>query len=337
MGWSGVYRLSGEARDRGRNLAWSLILKVVLSPERGGDPHHACEVQAYRSGILDDLPGSLAAPRCFGVVESERGRYYVWLEEVRDEIGPRWPLERYGVAARHLGQMGGAYLVGRPLPLCPWASDSLLRALAAEAAPTAARLRGLLDHPLAGRAYPPRAADHMLRLWDERETFLTALDRLPRTLCHHDGFRGNLFARRASDGSDQTVAIDWAYSGPGAVGEDLVPLVVASVSFGHVEASSRKDLEAVVFEGYLDGLRDADWRGDPRLVRLGYTASACLRYGLLIPVTVVLPLLRDDARVAAAEASMGRPITEYIDAGQEGRAYLLELADEARELLPLVG
>jgi len=32
---------------------------------------------------------------------------------------PDWPLERYGLAARHLGQFNGRYLTGTPLPQHP--------------------------------------------------------------------------------------------------------------------------------------------------------------------------------------------------------------------------
>src|SRR5205807_210656 len=45
----------------------------------------------------------------------------------------------------------------------------------------------------------------------ERETFLTALARLPRTLSHLDRFKLNLFVTHRAGGCDETVAVDWSF------------------------------------------------------------------------------------------------------------------------------
>ncbi len=102
-----IYRFAGQGRDREQKMSWSLILKTVY-PE--GDNTHISawnyykrEADAYQSGWLDDLPGGLAAPRCFGVVEHPDGTCWIWLEDVADEIGSHWPLEHYGLVARHAG------------------------------------------------------------------------------------------------------------------------------------------------------------------------------------------------------------------------------------------
>jgi hypothetical protein len=83
--------------------------------------HHYWKREAllYESGLLDDLPTGLMAPRCFGVVEQPDGEYWLSLEEVNDDVGARWPLAHYGVVAHHLGLFNGAYLMGRPIPCEP--------------------------------------------------------------------------------------------------------------------------------------------------------------------------------------------------------------------------
>src|SRR5688500_6530622 len=71
----GLYRVAGAARVDGIPQPWSLILKTVREPEDGPGlaPDHyqywKRELLAYRSGLLDDLPGELAAPRCYGAGE----------------------------------------------------------------------------------------------------------------------------------------------------------------------------------------------------------------------------------------------------------------------------
>ena len=84
------------------------------------------------------------------------------------------------------------------------------------------RLAGPGRPPVLEPLYPPPVVAELRRLWDERERFLTALDRLPRTFCHHDAFRRNLLHRAGPEG-EELVAVDWAYAGHGAVGEELVP------------------------------------------------------------------------------------------------------------------
>lgn len=62
--------------------------------------------------------------------------------------------------------------------------------------------------------------------------------------------------------------------GRGAIGEELVPLILSSSALFEVDLDLIPELEDIAFDGYLTGLRDAGWQGDPRQVRLGYTAAS---------------------------------------------------------------
>jgi len=327
---SGVYRVSGHGRDQGRTVPWSLILKVAASSAHGGDPDAgAREWHAYQSGLLGDLPSGLMAPRCLGTVAQPDGALWTWLEEISDADGLQWPLARYGLAARHLGQFNGAYLTGQSLPSWPWLSAGWLRSWVAQRAPEIAALRQHREHPVVRLLYPDSITDDVLQLWEERNTFLDALDQLPQTLCHLDAFRRDLLARRAPDGRDQTVAIDWAFMGQAALGEELVPLVLASVAFFAVDLTELQELDQIAFRNYLEGLQDANWRGDPKIVRLGYVAAAALRY--TFPIS--LNLLLDASGVAWLEQVFGRPIGEAVDCWVGVHQFTLGLVDEARALL----
>ena len=88
-----------------------------------------------------------------------------------------------------------------------------------------------LDEPHIRQWHIGDDARRILQLWEEREIFHNALDRLPQTLLHRDVFRRNLFAGRGEDGREKTVAVDWAFIGLGAVGEDIASLVQASLCF----------------------------------------------------------------------------------------------------------
>ena len=329
-----IFRFSGDAEDRGDLLPWSLILKVVpFSPDRD-DPSSRSywkrEALAYQSGLLDDLPAGLAAPRCLDVVEQPEGDVWLWLEEVSDDIGANWPLAHYGVVARHLGQFNGTYLMGRPIPSYPWLSGGRVYSHINQADLHIAQLRDNLDHPLVRRVYPPPFAESLFHLCEERELFLAAVDRLPRTFCHHDAFRRNLFAQRSTDGGYNTVAIDWTFTGTGVIGEELYYLVIMTVAFFEVEVEKLAELDAVVFDGYLSGLREAGWRGDRRMARLGYTASTALG-GLLLGTNI--SILTDESYRVRWEQAMGRPLEQAADHWAQIQMSVLGMAEEARKLM----
>ncbi|HEY64455.1 MAG TPA: hypothetical protein G4O02_07770 [Caldilineae bacterium] len=329
-----VYRLTGHAQDNGQVIPWSLILKIQLPIPGQDDPSHwfywKREAEAYRSGWLDDLPGGIAAPRCYGIEERPDGSYWLWLEEVKDSIGRKWPLEHYGIVARHLGQFNGAYLVGEPMPTYPWLSRDGIRKHVESSAQAIEQLRDVLDHPLVSRWLPGDASEQLFQTWAERDVFLEALDRLPQTICQFDAFRRNLFARQAPDGAMQTVIVDWSYTGCGPLGAELVPLVIGTLIFFEVDLAELSDLDRLAFEGYLEGLQEAGWHGDPRLVRLGYTAGI-LRY-VLGTVGEILPAILADRRDAAQQV-FAVPPEVLLDQWAAQRRALFSLLSEARRLI----
>lgn len=287
----GVYRLFGHAHSRGKRMPWSAILKMI--PAAGQGPAHEWdhadrEVLAYRSGILRNLPGGLAAARCLALTRHDAGARCLWLEDLgRHEV--RWSLETYARAAHCLGRFNGAYLAGAPIPKHPWLSRHWLRQWLAEAAAAMAALPEHLDHPLVRRVYPPDVAAGIAELWCQRDGLLRALDALPQTLCHHDAFRRNLVAT-----ADRIAALDWAFMGCGPVGAELSPLVTATLAFGEIPLESRPALEHATIESYIAGLRESGWWGSDEPITFGYRATSALRYG---PGTVrlVLPALLDPA------------------------------------------
>jgi Phosphotransferase enzyme family len=339
----GLYRVTGSARVGAASHPWSLVVKMSAAAD-GADPgawdYPAREVLAYGSGLLDARPGGLAAPRCLAVETQPDGTSWLWLEAITDAHPGPWPLERYAWVARRLGRFNGAYLTGVPLPDQPWLSQGFLRSWVGvePAGPAVAELERLAvpgGPPLLRQLYPPPVVTELRRLWDERERFLTALDRLPRTFCHHDAFRRNLLVRQGPEG-EELVALDWTQAGHGAVGEELAQLVVASLLYFETAGVAPRDLDAACFAGYVAGLREAGWVGDERLVRLGFTSDAALHntVGLL---HLLLPVVTDPALRPVVEDLLGRPLEEVVEGWVELWPFQFELADEARALLPAVG
>ena len=321
-------RCSGTAHAGGDPLPWSLVLKILRPPPGAGDDGWDREARAYHSGLLVDLPGGLAAPRCLAVDTGADRSAWLWLDDIADRFGGRWPLAQYGRAARHLGQFNGAYLAGRPLPTDPWlVRQWTTRHSEPVKIPAAlAELATLMDDPRARQAFPAPQLAAMPRLLHDEPRVVDLLARLPQTLCHHDAARANLLARRAGRVLE-TVALDWESPGPGTVGADIASLVCGTIRRGDYPARRAAALDRVVFLGYLRGLRDAGWAGDPDLVRLGYAAAVALRWFLLPDTLRVL--------TSGARAFRGRARESTARAAQELvllSRFVLERAAEARGL-----
>ncbi len=217
---AGVYRVSGTADDRGALVQWAIMLKVIRPAAAAWNPAARAidhpidwkrEALAYESGLLADLPGGIVAPRCFAIEERADESCWLWLEEVGDRYGPRWPLAQYAHAAVALGRFNGAYLAGRPLPAYPWlgppgAMRGLLQAFAF--VQDVVCDPATWQHPLLRAAFPIPIADRLLGLWADRAPLLAALDRLPTTFSHKDAFRRNMFASSDAHGQSQLVLID---------------------------------------------------------------------------------------------------------------------------------
>ncbi|MGD9030993.1 MAG: hypothetical protein PVG25_14400 [Anaerolineae bacterium] len=360
----GLHRFSGTAHDRGEPLTWSLVLKMAQSPANvgaldmgeGDDPTHwnYCkrELYLYQSDLLDHLPPGLAAPRCFGAEERPGDVIWLWLEEISAaQDGAPWPLERYGLAARHFGRFNGAYLAERPLPAYPWLSTGLLRHWCSSLAtdtplfPVSQARPNLWQHPLVCRIYPPPDANPFLQLLVDRNRFLAALDACPQTVCHRDAYPTDLMGRRRENGQEETVAVDWALAGIGPVGEELAQLTAGALD--SADAAEAQDVDEVLFAGYVDGLRDSGWRGDAHAVRFGYVASAALRIGLWL-LWLLNRAFEESGAIEHQDApgepiegpalSLSRAEPRDLVAGlieQQARAtrFVLDLAEEAYELL----
>jgi hypothetical protein len=178
--------------------------------------------------------------------------------------------------------------------------------------------------------WPGDVGDRCLRLWKERAGFLDLLDRLPQVIVHGDADRRNLLVRRGPD-SDETVAIDWAFTGVAALGEELVNLVVASALWFQADPLDVPELAERCLDGYVAGLRDVGWSGERRLAQLGFAVAAALRYGPLIGAVAA----RVDFLQRIAEAS-GHSVDDFIANGTIVRRFALDQLDEARSHVDLV-
>ena len=326
VGGTALFRFKGQTTS----LAdWSVILKILYQrpQENQSSPYYwKREYEVYRSGMLDDLPSNaFAIPKIYG--QADFGDCcWIWMEDIK-ERKPDWSLADYHRIGIRLGRFNGAYLTGRPLPAGKWLTRDWHAAIMPGLAAGFARLDALLQTPLAQRCLPMDAKAEIEAIWKGRAQFCQALAKLPRTLCHIDAFRRNLLHRE-----NDVVLIDWAVAGPAAVGEDLVALVAVSLYHGHFSQDYAAELDAAVFAGYVQGLRERSWNGDPKLARIGYVCAMTLRG--LAGVLQDVHLLNDSDRHEELRQNHGPDIAEVADLFADIRRFrLLKMAREARDLL----
>jgi hypothetical protein len=285
--------------------------------------------------LLADLPPGLAAPRCLGVETYPGDETWLWLEDVT-ETGPKaWPLDRYGLAAQHLGRFNGQYLTGKPLPTMPWLANSHIRQRIVDAEATIAELPQTSQSPVFADLLAEDSLERMLTLWAARELLLARLNHLPQTLCHFDAFRRNLLNRPGPTGAAETVAIDWALTGPGVIGQELVALFHTSLTFTTFDLDQIPTLDQLIFQGYLAGLRESGWLGDPRLARFGFAASAAL--DMVANRAIKYPNVARRVAALPPEAELPRLLNPGGPAQyRAAERHLLALGDEAVSLLEVL-
>ncbi|MFD2079268.1 Phosphotransferase enzyme family protein [Actinopolymorpha cephalotaxi] len=324
---------------RVRGAGWSAVVKVLRHVADGGlsvwrtdaDPTHPFhwrrEADAFADGLLGALPGDLRAPACHGVVPGPDGTLAIWMEDVAGREGSTWALPRYRLAAVHLGRVQGhlalAQLAGAPVLDRPWLSRGWLRMYverrtargAAEADPADPRV---WSPPPVRRLVPADRVPAFQALWADRHRLLDVVDGLPRTLCQLDFHPRNLF-----DVAGQTVVIDWAFAGVGALGEDLGNLLVDAVTDFHLPPAKLPELFETLVGGYADGLSAAGLPGSggAEVARM-VAAGAAAKYGWLAPA---IP-----AVVAQGRTTLnGRPIEESAPVWVACGDFLVQLADLA--------
>ncbi len=340
-----LFHLAGEAvlassatdamGNSARNFLhpWSLVLKIVHPlPETENDAqgirYWKREVLAYQSGLLESLSCGMTAPRCYEA--SQEGEdYWLWLEEVKDDMGKPWSLPQHYEIARNIGCSNGVYLAGKPLPQKSWLAHRWLRKYVEAAAPMVQILPELRRLPLFQRSFPHLNNDFLLEAWNQRGIFLEAIEKLPQTFCHQDAFAGNLFWRGQVGEKGMVTALDWAYIGIAAVGEELAPLIAMSSFMLNID-----QLFETCLEGYLAGLAESGWDGDPVQVRFGVLVTIFYRYMFGAGLGELWGGLRDESNHKVIAAAFGLPDVGILCDlyAAQNQAYL-NYYTEARQLL----
>lgn len=332
----GVWRVTGEANVNDALTPFGFILKGWAASDGPQDPtawdwpHR--EVRICASGLLDQLPGGLAAPRCLGEIRCADDTTWAWMTSVSAGALERWGLEHFALVARRLGRFNGAYLSGEPLPQAEWMSRGWTRKWTEAARDAIERFDQYIAQPLVAQAFPPAERHERERLFAARHRWFDVIDALPQTFSHLDAYPRNVFLRPRPPGEVELSLVDWSFTGTAAVGEELVALVSSSFLFGESGDLTCDQLDQVVFPAYVAGLRDAGWHGNERLVRIAFTGSLAMRY-LVGTLRTALPVLASPHAEAIIGQAFGASLEQVNERAARHDAWAFGRADEFQRLV----
>ncbi len=341
----GLFCFSGQSQSARGRQPWKVVVKSIKNPKEWGQQprewsYWRREIMAFQSGFLEQLPSGVRAPRFYGITENENGAW-IWIEHIKEANGKRWSLDQFQRTARQLGRFQGAYLKGTPLIDQPWLSQSFFRNVWNEQGfwfgfINPASKENAWQSPITQRGFDDQKKSRTLQLLAEKERFFDINDRLPQVLCHHDAGRRNfMWSHSPQTGAEELISIDWAFTGIGALGNDLGQLVETSMFFLDYDPTDAETLEAASLEGYLAGIADNDITVDARLVQLGYLISLSLWMGIMLPGWAAFMLPSDSG--VNVQAMYGHTADEVLTGWVQLHDFCLDRADEARTLIRQVG
>jgi hypothetical protein len=360
----GLFRLTGIAQtDGGREIPWTVVLKVVADTDLTGNPlidqftHEPegandwrREALAFSSGLLTGWPGPLIPVRCFGVDEVSEDQVWIWLE-AREGAGPHalWTIEQLASAAYDFGALGAQWQSKLPdVVHYPWLVQRWLRAWV-----SLVRLYAV-DHFLehdgcgVGALVEPfltkRTRRRIAGLISDADDLLSAFESLPCTLAHHDPQWSNLFAAAPEESPARTVAIDWGFIGIAPIGSDLGLHIGQNIMSWGIDQRRAAEHDQASTAAYVRGLRDFGWDGAADSIKFARATAAALNAGtwLAMEVSWLCPEMveRFEPNAAAwpirVATEQGISTAALLERWTAGFNYVLDLADEARQLQPHV-
>jgi hypothetical protein len=254
------------------------------------------ELDMHECGIGEILPAGMRTPALYRAWPVDADHVALWWEYVDQRPGP-WELADYRRAARLLGALAARRRAGadanRRLPelsrrMPPGEALHLfVRGKVLRGCLPALEAAGTWRHPvltaaLREAADPGLPAD-LAALGARLPAVLDRLDQLPQCYAHGDASPQNLLIPAGRPA--ELVVIDWGFGSLLPVGFDLGQLLVGLASAGQTRLADLPRIDAVIFEGYLDGLRGEGYGADPGDVRAGYLGGLAARSALcLLPL-----------------------------------------------------
>lgn len=313
-----VYRIACTFLDDHVKKSCTLILKIAKADSKRNQIDHYYywkrEALVYRSGILEQLPPFIKAPKCYAVDENADGTVWIWLEDLDIEpLRGDWNFKQMNTIAYLLGKFNGSYIEHTDLKnhlfLCRSWQRSWVKVCSTYAGPIQEQ-----------KVQWERYFNDNTAIWEQYcrnrarvSSLLDALEDLPRVFAHQDVHWDNIFLDRRN-GCDSLIAMDWQFASVSGVGEELGRIFGYALLKKKIPIDKAEEYKEELFLHYLQGLINVGWSGDAKLARFGFTASSAFRF-----IMVFDKLLRN------FESSPVEQSNYLLSVGES----LLEMAEES--------
>lgn len=243
------------------------------------DPRHwnywRRELEVYQD---DELRGRLADAGLVlpeAQVEEWPDGAVLLMEDIGGTSGTQFSLAEHAALTRAFGRWQA-----QPVSERPWMSRGFLRDYSTTREVPWHLLTddAAWQQPLIRETWPHQLREAWTRLMVQRDALLDLVASLPRATCHLDFWVSNVIQRP----SGELALFDWAFTGDGALGEDIGNYIPDAVFDMFWPVERLPELAETCVANYLDGLYEAGWRGDPDDVRLAVMASG-VKYAWLLP------------------------------------------------------
>lgn len=258
------------------------------------------ELDMYESGIGAVLPDGMRTPALHHVRHPDADHIALWWEFVPQRPGP-WQPADYRRAAYLLGRLAARRKEGaevnrrlpevcRVAPAGGWLRYYTERRVLRGVIPALCG-EELWRHPAVvtamQRTADPELPGQLRALAACVPQLLDLLDTLPQTHAHGDASPQNLLLPASEP--DTVVVIDWGFGTLLPVGFDLGQLLSGHAQVGEADPGELAAIDPVIFQGYLDGLRDEGYEVTPAVVRAGYLGGLAVRSALCtLPMETLL-------------------------------------------------
>jgi Phosphotransferase enzyme family len=317
---AGRWWVSGRAATRTGTVPFRIFVKHVQAWERHRFFQHVpeafrtlakatvpwrAEPLVYRSDLAERLPEGLRMPRALGVFDLDELSAAVWLEEVPARPA-RWDLPRYARAAYLLGRLAASPRVAplAGLRAMEWGLSIYAQGRLAVQVVPMLESDDPWRHPLCA-AFDEPLRERLRNAGRRAEELAAEADALPSVTSHGDACPNNLLA---GETDEELVMIDFGFWGPNPVGYDLTALLVGDVQIGRRSAADLADIDSVIIQAYIKGLRAEGSDISEAQVRRGHALELLLMTGLsAMPFDLFeVPMTPETRRIAADRAELAR-------------------------------
>jgi len=144
---------------------------------------------------------------------------------------------------------------------------------------------------------------------------LETLDKIPRVFAHQDVHWDNIFLEKLNGDGDSLVALDWQFASISGVGEELGRMYGYALLKKKIPINQAAEYKEKLLLHYMEGLNAAGWVGNPKLVRFGFTATASLRY--IMVMDKLLGKLEEESNEKDGSAHLLSVIQELLTMAEE--------------------